>query len=281
MPNATETGREPAIAVRGLCKRFAKQSVLEDVTLDIQPGEVVAVIGPSGAGKSTLLRCVNYLQPFESGRIDVLGHRLTGTREAEYRRPPHATLVEIRTHIGMVFQTFNLFPHLTVLQNITLAPTEVLHRPRAEAEATAMELLGRVGLRDKASAYPRRLSGGQQQRVAICRALAMQPQVMLFDEPTSMLDPELVGDVLAVIRELAEEGMTMLLATHEMSFARDVADTVVFMAERRIVERGPAREVLTSPREPRTRSFLRRVLLQEGDDAPDAPPAADSEAVRS
>jgi len=255
-----QNGTESVVEVRGLGKRFGRNRVLEDIDLDVHAGEVVAVIGPSGAGKSTFLRCVNYLQPFDRGRLRVLRHELQGTEEPGYRRPAPATLTAIRTRVGMVFQTFNLFPHLTVQENITLGPTETKGMPRGEADDLALRLLARVGLQDKAKAYPRRLSGGQQQRVAICRALAMQPEIMLFDEPTSMLDPELVGEVLAVIRELADDGMTMLLATHEMSFARDVADTVVVMAERRIVETGPAREVLTAPRTRRTRAFLHRVL---------------------
>jgi ABC-type polar amino acid transport system ATPase subunit len=260
MPPDAEAPAEPVITVEHLHKRFGRNTVLEDVNLRVQTGEVVALIGPSGAGKSTFLRCLNYLHPFERGRVRVLDHEIVGTEEPEHVRPGHAALTAIRARVGMVFQTFNLFPHLTVLENITLGPVEVRRMARAEADALGLQLLSRVGLRERARTYPRRLSGGQQQRVAICRALAMQPQVMLFDEPTSMLDPELVGEVLAVIRELAEDGMTMCLATHEMSFARDVADTVVFMAERRVVEAGPAVQVLTDPRERRTRVFLRRVL---------------------
>ena len=274
MPPATEDAPEPVIEASRLCKRFGRNAVLEDVDLRVRLGEVVAIIGPSGAGKSTFLRCLNHLHAFERGRLRVLEHELRGTEEPGYARPTSATLTEIRTHVGMVFQTFNLFPHLTVLENVTLGPTEVRRLPRAQAEDLALQLLARVGLREKARAYPRRLSGGQQQRVAICRALAMQPRVLLFDEPSSMLDPELVGEVLAVIRELAEEGMTMVLATHEMSFARDVADTVVFMADRRVVESGPAVQVLTEPREGRTRVFLRRVLERAAPAVGEAAPAA-------
>jgi polar amino acid transport system ATP-binding protein len=250
----------PVIEVEHLGKRFGRNAVLEDISLTVRQREIVALIGPSGAGKSTFLRCLNYLHPFERGRVSVLGHEIVGTEEPGYLRPGQGALTAIRAQVGMVFQTFNLFPHLTALENITLGPIEVRRMPRAQAEELGLQLLARVALRDRARYYPRSLSGGQQQRVAICRALAMQPQVMLFDEPTSMLDPELVGEVLAVIRELAEDGMTMCLATHEMAFARDVADTVFFMAEHRVVESGPARQVLTEPRERRTRVFLRRVL---------------------
>lgn len=279
-PTGCPADGSPVVQVTGLWKRFGTAVVLENVDFQVAPGEVVAIIGPSGAGKSTFLRCVNYLQAFERGRLRVLAHELRGLEEPDYIRPSRAVLSAIRAQVGMVFQSFNLFPHLTVLDNITLGPRETRRLPRDEAEAAAMALLARVGLQDRARSYPRRLSGGQQQRVAICRALAMQPRIMLFDEPTSMLDPELVGEVLAVIRELADEGMTMLLATHEMSFARDVADTVAFMAERRIVEVGPARQVLTAPRARRTRAFLRRVLeqvpvaeddLEDGSDGPEGP----------
>lgn len=252
---------EVALDIQHLTKRFGKLTILEDVSLTVASGEVVAVIGPSGAGKSTLLRCVNYLHPFERGQITILGRKLHGIEVGP--APDRKSLTDIRSQVGMVFQRFNLFPHLTALENVILGPMEVSGTSRDEAVADAERLLDLVGLKAKRDVYPRRLSGGQQQRVAICRALAMHPKLMLFDEPTSALDPELVGDVLAVIRQLADDGMTMLLATHEMSFARDVADTVIFMANKRIVETGPARDVLTSPKEERTRTFLRRVLEQE------------------
>ncbi|MCL6633331.1 MAG: amino acid ABC transporter ATP-binding protein [Alicyclobacillus herbarius] len=250
------------LEIRGLYKRFGAQPILRDIHLDVSPGEVVAIIGPSGAGKSTLLRCVNYLQPFERGTIHVLGHVLHGTESG--KPPSHKQLTEIRSKVGMVFQRFNLFPHLTALENIILAPMDVNGVSRADAEEEARRLLEVVGLADKADAYPRNLSGGQQQRVAICRALAMHPELMLFDEPTSALDPELVGDVLDVIRQLADDGMTMMLATHEMAFAREVADTVIVMADQQIIESGPARRVLTHPEHPRTQAFLRRVLDHTG-----------------
>ncbi|ADG07231.1 amino acid ABC transporter ATP-binding protein [Kyrpidia tusciae] len=250
--------RQRVLEIRGLTKRFGDHTILKDIDLDVGAGEVVAIIGPSGAGKSTLLRCVNYLQPFESGTIRVLGHMLKGTDSGW--SPSYRELTEIRKKVGMVFQRFNLFPHLTVLENIILAPMDVNKVSKQEAIQQARRLLELVGLGDKENAYPRNLSGGQQQRVAICRALAMHPQMMLFDEPTSALDPELVGDVLSVIRQLAADGMTMLLVTHEMAFARDVADTIVVMADQQIIESGPARKLLSNPEHERTRTFLRRVL---------------------
>ncbi len=242
-----------------LTKRFGPLSVFEEVSLEVKKSEVMAIIGPSGAGKSTFIRCLNYLHPFNQGKLDILGHTILGGKH----HLPREELRDIRTRVGMVFQTFNLFPHLNVLENITLAPVEVKRVARANANERAMELLEMVGLSAKAKMYPKRLSGGEQQRVAICRALAMEPEVMLFDEPTSMLDPELVGDVLAAIRRLASDGMTMILVTHEMQFAKDVADTVVIMADHGVVETGPAREVLESPRTERAQSFLHRVLHPE------------------
>ncbi|ATY85693.1 ectoine/hydroxyectoine ABC transporter ATP-binding protein EhuA [Kyrpidia spormannii] len=261
--------RQRVLEIRGLTKRFGDHTILKDIDLDVEVGEVVAIIGPSGAGKSTLLRCVNYLQPFESGTIRVLGHMLKGSDSGW--SPSHRELTEIRKKVGMVFQRFNLFPHLTVLENIILAPMDVNKVSKQEAIQEARRLLDLVGLGDKENAYPRNLSGGQQQRVAICRALAMHPQMMLFDEPTSALDPELVGDVLSVIRQLAADGMTMLLVTHEMAFARDVADTIVVMADQQIIESGPARKLLSNPEHERTRTFLRRVL--DHSPADDAEPA--------
>ncbi len=247
---------EAVISAQRVTKRFGTQVVFEDVSLDVHKKEVVAIIGPSGAGKSTFIRCVNQLHPFNGGTLEVLGHTLTGGGPP----PSREVLQDIRTRVGMVFQTFNLFPHLSVVNNIILAPREVKKIPRPRAVEQAMELLAMVGLEHKAEMFPRRLSGGEQQRVAICRALAMDPEIMLFDEPTSMLDPELVGEVLAAIRRLARQGMTMLLVTHEMQFAKEVADTVVIMADHHIVEQGRAAEVLDAPATERAQVFLRRIL---------------------
>ena len=238
-------------------KWYGGHRVFEHITLTVHPREVVAIIGPSGTGKSTLIRCLNQLTPFETGRIRVVGQELFGTRSGQ--RPSRAVLQTIRTQVGMVFQNFNLFHHMTVLDNLTVGPREVKHLPRAQAEARAQELLAMVGLAHKAAMYPRRLSGGEQQRVAICRALAMDPQLMLLDEPTSALDPELVGDVLAAIQSLAQHGMTMILVTHEMLFAKEVADRVVVMADGAIVEQGPARQILEHPQTARVQAFLDRV----------------------
>ncbi|WP_019630919.1 amino acid ABC transporter ATP-binding protein [Actinomadura atramentaria] len=248
-----------AIEIEGLRKAFGDDEVLRGIDLAVEAGEVVCVIGPSGSGKSTLLRCVNLLEVPTGGTIRVDGDEITD---------PDADLDALRRRIGMVFQQFNLFPHLTALENVMVAQVKVLRRPRAEAERIARENLDRVGLADRADAFPTRLSGGQQQRVAIARALAMGPSVMLFDEPTSALDPELVGDVLGVMRGLAEDGMTMLVVTHEMSFAREVADRVVFLDGGVVVEDGPAARVIAEPEKPRTREFLARVL----DPAAAAPP---------
>lgn len=259
------------VDVQGLTKRFGDRTIFKDISLKVRKSEVVAVIGPSGVGKSTFIRCINYLHPFDEGTIQVLGHEIHGTLSGP--PPSKAVLRDIRTHVGMVFQTFNLFQHLTVLDNIVLGPTEVKKVPRDRAVARAMELLAMMGLTERAGMFPRRLSGGEQQRVAICRALAMEPRIMLFDEPTSMLDPELVGEVLEAIRRLAVQGMTMILVTHEMSFAKDVADTVVVMAENTIAEMGPAREVLEAPKTKRAQAFLTRVLR------PMAPPADERSAL--
>ncbi|HEX6444396.1 MAG TPA: amino acid ABC transporter ATP-binding protein [Streptosporangiales bacterium] len=249
------------VAARDVCKRFGAVEVLKGVTLDVDAGEVMCVIGPSGSGKSTLLRCVIHLEKIDRGRLlvdgDFVGYRRNGTTLHEL---PDPAVARRRRHIGMVFQHFNLFSHMTVLDNLVEAPVGVLGRSRAAATATAMQLLDRVGLKDKAHSRPRQLSGGQQQRVAIARALAMEPRLLLFDEPTSALDPELVGDVLAVMRDLADEGMTMMIVTHEMGFAREVADTVAFMDGGVVVESGPARQVIDDPREKRTQQFLRTVL---------------------
>jgi polar amino acid transport system ATP-binding protein len=240
-----------ALLVDGVHKSFGKLEVLRGIDLALAEHEVVCLIGASGSGKSTLLRCVNLLERVDAGRIVVVGELIT-RRGVDVNR--------VRRRIGIVFQAFNLFPHMSVLRNVTLAPREVLGRPRRDAEAAALELLGRFGLADKAREYPDRLSGGQQQRVAIVRALAMQPQLMLLDEVTSALDPELVAEVLAVIRELAEAGMTMLIATHEMSFARDIADRVCFLDEGVILEQGPPGQMFGEPREERTRQFLQRIM---------------------
>ena len=239
------------IEISGLHKSFGDLAVLRGIDLSVAPGEVVCVIGPSGSGKSTLLRCVNLLTEPTSGTITVAGVEVTD---------PECDIDAVRRGIGMVFQQFNLFGHLSVRENVTIAQRRVLKRSRAEADRIATANLERVGLAEKADAYPAQLSGGQQQRVAIARALAMDPRLMLFDEPTSALDPELVGEVLAVMRALAAEGMTMLVVTHEMAFAREVASRVVFMDDGLIVESGPPAEVFGAPREERTREFLRRVL---------------------
>jgi polar amino acid transport system ATP-binding protein len=242
-------------------KRFGRLEVLQGVSLTVQPGEVTCIIGPSGSGKSTFLRCVNHLEQIDAGRLSVdgelVGYRQQGDKLYELRE---GEVARKRADIGMVFQHFNLFGHMTALQNVCEAPVQVKRVARRKARETGVELLERVGLGDKLDAYPSQLSGGQQQRVAIARALAMSPKLMLFDEPTSALDPELVGDVLKVMRELAEEGMTMLVVTHEMGFAREVADTVVFMDGGTIVEAGTPEQLLANPREPRTRDFLSKVL---------------------
>ncbi|MER7920917.1 MULTISPECIES: amino acid ABC transporter ATP-binding protein [unclassified Streptomyces] len=241
----------PEIRVQGLHKSFGDNHVLRGIDLEIAQGEVVCVIGPSGSGKSTLLRCVNLLEEPTEGRVFVGGTEVTD---------PDVDIDAVRRRIGMVFQQFNLFPHLSVTENLTLPQRRVLKRDKGDAERVAAENLARVGLAEKAAAYPSALSGGQQQRVAIARALAMGPEVMLFDEPTSALDPELVGDVLAVMRGLAREGMTMMVVTHEMSFAREVADRVVFMDGGVIVEEGRPEQVIGAPRHERTRHFLSRLL---------------------
>ncbi|HEY9367395.1 amino acid ABC transporter ATP-binding protein [Streptomyces sp.] len=240
-----------AIEIRNLRKSFGDHEVLRGIDFTVAPGEVVCVIGPSGSGKSTLLRCVNLLEEPTGGRVSVDGVDMTD---------PDVDLDAVRRRIGMVFQQFNLFPHLSVLENLTIAQRRVLHRGKEEAAVVARENLAKVGLADRADSYPAQLSGGQQQRVAIARALSMGPGLMLFDEPTSALDPELVGDVLAVMRALADEGMTMMVVTHEMGFARDVADRVVFMDDGRLVEEGPPAQVLGDPAHERTRAFLARVL---------------------
>ena len=238
------------IEIKGLRKAFGADEVLKGIDLSIAEKEVVVIIGPSGSGKSTLLRCMNHLEEPTAGEVVVDGITLSS----------EANINKVREEVGMVFQRFNLFPHMTVIENIMLAPMKVKHVEKGEAEKTARELLARVGLAEKADAYPDNLSGGQQQRVAIARALAMRPKVMLFDEPTSALDPEMVGEVLDVMRALAREGMTMVIVTHEMGFAREVGDRLLFVDEGRIIESGVPREVFENPKEERTRSFLSKVL---------------------
>ncbi|MEV7422190.1 amino acid ABC transporter ATP-binding protein [Streptomyces sp. NPDC091212] len=249
------------VEVRGVHKSFGTLEVLRGVDLRVRAGEVTVVLGPSGSGKSTLLRSINHLEKLNRGHVSIdgelIGYRRSGSTLHELKE---REVLKQRLHIGFVFQNFNLFPHLTVVENIIEAPVSALRRPRKEAVEQAGALLERVGLADKADAYPRQLSGGQQQRVAIARALALEPKVLLFDEPTSALDPELVGEVLDVIKDLAVSGTTMIVVTHEIGFAREVADTVVFMDEGVIVEQGPPVEVLDRPRHARTKAFLSKVL---------------------
>ena len=249
------------IKTENICKSFGSVDVLKNVSLTVEPGEVVVIIGPSGAGKSTYLRSLNHLEKPTSGKIwiddKLIEDRVNGHNQVKL---PHKERAAILLEMGMVFQRFNLFPHKTALQNVMLAPMNVKGVPEKEAKEKAVKLLNQVGLGDKLDSYPAKLSGGQQQRVAIARALAMEPKMMLFDEPTSALDPELVGDVLKVMKELAEEGMTMLVVTHEMGFAREVADRVVFMYDGAILEEGSPKEIFTNPKHDRTRQFLQSVL---------------------
>jgi len=251
----------PMISAETVRKRFGRLEVLRGISLDVAPGEVMCLLGPSGSGKSTFLRCINHLEKIDGGRLSVDGD-LVGYRESHGKlyELREAEVARKRAAIGMVFQRFNLFPHMTVLENVVEAPVRVKKLARSVAGRRADELLERVGLADKRSVYPAQLSGGQQQRVAIARALAMSPKLMLFDEPTSALDPELVGEVLAVMRQLAADGMTMIVVTHETGFAREVADTVVFIDAGVVVESGPPGEVLANPRHPRTQAFLSKVL---------------------
>ncbi len=241
----------PALVLEGVRKSFGENEVLKGIDLDVAPHEVVCLIGASGSGKSTLLRCTNLVEPLGAGRVVVEGEEITA---------PGVDANRVRRKIGIVYQSFNLFPHMTVLRNVTLAPREALKMNRNEAEERAVSLLERFGLADRRDEYPDRLSGGQQQRVAIARALAMRPSIMLLDEVTSALDPELVAEVLNVIKELADEGMTMLIATHEMGFARDIADRVCFLEAGRILEQGPPQKLFTEPDDARTRQFLRRII---------------------
>jgi polar amino acid transport system ATP-binding protein len=254
-------GAMPMVLIEGVGKAYGHHEVLFDVDLEIAAGETVCVIGPSGCGKSTLLRCINSLEEISSGRIlvdgSLVGYRMHKGRLHELREN---AACRQRTQVGMVFQHFNLFPHMTALENVAFAPMRVKGEGKADVRARALELLEQVGLGDRAAAYPSQLSGGQQQRVAIARALAMRPKLMLFDEPTSALDPELVGDVLNVMRRLAATGMTMIVVTHEMGFAREVANRVVFMDQGRVVEQGPPGDVLTNPRNERSKAFLSAVL---------------------
>jgi glutamine transport system ATP-binding protein len=241
----------PVIKVSKLCKNFGNLEVLRDITTEIKKGEVVVVVGPSGSGKSTFLRCLNYLEEPTSGEIVVDGIELNHSR---------TNINLVRQEVGMVFQQFNLFPHMTVTRNVALAPVKVKGIAEKEAVEIAHQLLERVGLSDKVDAYPSQLSGGQQQRVAIARSLAMQPKVMLFDEPTSALDPEMIGEVLDVMKDLARDGMTMVVVTHEMGFAREVGDRVIFIDEGRIVEEGTPNQIYSNPQNPRTQAFLSKIL---------------------
>jgi len=249
------------VDAQGVRKRFGRQEVLRGITLQVRTGEVMCIIGPSGSGKSTFLRCINHLEKVDAGRLTVdgelVGYREQGGKLYELR---DREVCQRRADVGMVFQHFNLFPHMTALENVTVGPIRVKGEDKAAALDRAKQLLGRVGLAEKFDAYPRQLSGGQQQRVAIARALCMQPKLMLFDEPTSALDPELVSDVLDVMRSLADDGMTMVVVTHEMGFAREVGDSLVFMDGGVIVESGPPKEVLSSPTQERTQLFLSRIL---------------------
>ncbi|WP_313813622.1 amino acid ABC transporter ATP-binding protein [Glutamicibacter sp.] len=251
MTSANATIKAEGVSITALRKSYGSNEVLKGIDLQVKPGEVVCLIGPSGSGKSTLLRCVNLLEKPNDGKITVGGFEATD---------PEVNLDKMRESVGMVFQQFNLFPHLTVMQNCTVAQIKVAKRGKAEAQKIAQENLERVGLGDFGSRYPDQLSGGQQQRVAIARALSMKPTLMLFDEPTSALDPETVGDVLAIMKKLAADGMTMLVVTHEMAFAKEVADRVIFMDGGVVVEEGVAAEVIGNPQQPRTQDFLRRVL---------------------
>ncbi|MER9850883.1 amino acid ABC transporter ATP-binding protein [Mesorhizobium sp. M0106] len=251
----------PLVRARNVHKAFGPLKVLKGIDLDVAPGEVVVILGPSGSGKSTFLRCINHLEAIDQGSIEVdgeqIGYRL---HDGRLDKLSDRAIAAQRRKIGMVFQQFNLYPHMTTLQNVIEAPVGVHRENRKEAIGYARELLTRVGLADKIDAYPRQLSGGQQQRVAIARALAIRPKLMLFDEPTSALDPELVGEVLATMRDLARQGLTMIVVTHEIGFAREAADRVVFMDDGNVIEAGPPDEVLAKPRHPRTRAFLSRFI---------------------
>ena len=254
VPSAKGQARKPLIKLDKLSKHYGNHTVLDGIDLEVVSGEVLAIIGPSGSGKSTLLRCINYLEPPDGGHVTIGDISLNAAAPAG-----RSELSTLRRSVGMVFQSFNLFPHMTVLRNVSLAQERVLGRSRKSADERSMQLLSRVGLADKAGQFPGRCSGGQQQRIAIARALALDPDVMLFDEPTSALDPELGLEVLAVMRELAETGMTMIVVTHEMSFAENVSDTVMIMADGKIIEKGPSQDVMRNPQQERTKRFLRAV----------------------
>jgi L-cystine transport system ATP-binding protein len=264
-PHGAASPARPVLSVRNLAKAFGSNVVLRDIDLDVRRGNVVALIGPSGSGKTTVLRSLNGLETPDAGTVTFAGPGTSGRAGTDLAldfsaKVSKKEISDLRDRSAMVFQHYNLFPHMTVLQNVIEGPVQVQKRKRAEAVADAEKLLARVGLADKRDAYPFELSGGQQQRVGIVRALALKPQLLLFDEPTSALDPELVGDVLGVIQELADEGWTMVIVTHELAFARQVADEVIFMDGGLVVERGPAAEVLRAPRQERTRQFVRRLL---------------------
>ncbi|KAA8830186.1 amino acid ABC transporter ATP-binding protein [Bifidobacterium tissieri] len=262
MSGAVNAKGDIVLSARGVTKDFGRTHVLKGITLDVHAGEVVCIIGPSGSGKSTFLRCINHLEDIDGGALTVFGDLVGYRRKGErlYEESERETAAK-RERIGMVFQQFNLFPHLTALENVMIGPVEVKKTPKTEAQARVLSLLDRVGLKDRADAYPRQLSGGQQQRVAIARTLAMQPDLILFDEPTSALDPEMVSEVLSVIRDLADDGMTMVIVTHEMGFAKDVADTVIFMADGDIIESGTPDEVMVHPREERTKQFIQEIRI--------------------
>ena len=253
----TARNTEPFVICRDVRKSFGSNEVLRGISLEVKKGEVVVILGPSGSGKSTLLRCINHLETMDSGMITVGGEAIGyEMRNGELWEAPYPVVAKQRSRIGMVFQAFNLFPHLTVLENVMLFPVSVHHVPKDEAKKKALEILDRVGLADKANEYPRRLSGGQQQRVSIARALAIEPELLLFDEPTSALDPELVGEVLQTMKSLAEQGYTMIIVTHEIPFTREVADRVVFMADGVVVEEGAPDDVMVNPKTDRFRTFL-------------------------
>jgi len=255
--------KSPIVSAVKVGKSFGSHPALVDVTLDVMPGEVVCIIGPSGSGKTTFLRCINQLEQIDSGALwldgEITGYRVVGNA---LHRLSESEIARQRRKTGMVFQRFNLFPHMTALQNVTEGPIQVLRKQPEEAKAAAYALLRRVGLEHKADAYPAELSGGQQQRIAIARSLAMQPKLMLFDEPTSALDPELVGEVLNVMQDLAQSGMTMIVVTHELGFAREISDRIIFMDGGRVIESGPAKDLMSDPQEVRTRNFLNAVLTR-------------------
>ncbi len=278
--NAARTGEAPLVRAVNVMKSFHGNQVLKGIDMDVHRGEVVCLLGPSGSGKTTFLRCINQLETIDGGRIWVDGELMGyDDRGGTLYRLNNKQIAAQRRDIGMFFQRFNLFPHKTVLENVMEAPIQVKGENKAEVEKRALDLLAKVGLADKPWAYPGQLSGGQQQRVAIARALCMQPKLMLFDEPTSALDPELVGEVLTTMRELAETGMTMIVVTHEMAFARDVADRVVFMDGGVVVEQGHPKDVINNPQHPRTQTFLRRMATEQHQPIPEVLPVVDGTAA--